>query len=63
VIALPESNDGVVSILSELAPSAQEQAHAMRGFDVTHRSILTSREAADWVSGILDAPLPKKKKK
>jgi pimeloyl-ACP methyl ester carboxylesterase len=61
VIALPESNDGVVSILSELAPSAQEQAHAMRGFDVTHRSILTSREAADWVSGILDAPLPKKK--
>lgn len=63
VIALPESNDGVVSVVSQLAPSAQQQARTIRGFDATHESILSSFETGNWVSEILAAPPAKKKKK
>jgi len=60
---LPESNDGVVAIASQLASGAQKQAQAVRGFNESHASILASREMADWVNEFLDTPPPKKKKK
>ncbi|MBK9990370.1 MAG: alpha/beta fold hydrolase [Verrucomicrobia bacterium] len=59
----PESNDGVVTVASQLAPGAQKQAQAIHGFNESHASILASREVADWVSEFLDTPPPKKKKK
>lgn len=60
---LPESNDGVVTVASQLAPAAQKQAQAIHGFNESHASILASREVADWVSEFLATPPPKKKKK
>jgi pimeloyl-ACP methyl ester carboxylesterase len=48
-MVLPDSNDGTVSIASELAIPAQNEAVAIRGFDETHMSILESAEAAKWV--------------
>jgi len=61
-IVMLNSNDGVVSVASQLALSAQEQAQAIRGFDESHVLILASPEVAAWVGEFLATP-PKKMKK
>ncbi|HET7537276.1 MAG TPA: hypothetical protein VFJ90_12530, partial [Candidatus Didemnitutus sp.] len=50
---LPESNDGTVSIASQLYPAAQAAARSIRGFDETHVGILDFEPAAKWVQSML----------
>lgn len=50
---LPPSNDGVVSVASQLAPPMQENAADVRGFDLPHAGPLHSDEAARWVGQCL----------
>lgn len=38
-----DSSDGTISLKSQLDPRAQDAAHAIRGFDEGHRSILDER--------------------
>ncbi len=59
-MVLPESNDGTVSIASQLYPPAQNAARSLRGFDQTHAGVLHFEPAAKWVESILlaDAPAP-----
>jgi pimeloyl-ACP methyl ester carboxylesterase len=40
-----ESDDGVISLASQLRPEAQDEAATIRGFDESHTSVLGSREA------------------
>jgi pimeloyl-ACP methyl ester carboxylesterase len=48
-----QANDGVVELVSELAPAAQHAAARIYGFNESHMSILASREASDTLNGIL----------
>ena len=50
---LPASNDGVVSVASQLAEPMQDQAADVRGFDLSHAETLQSDEAARWVQQCL----------
>ncbi|MCG3149096.1 MAG: hypothetical protein PCFJNLEI_02555 [Verrucomicrobiae bacterium] len=53
---LPESNDGTVSVASQLKPEAQADAAGMRGFNESHDAILHSAAAIRWVEEVLRAP-------
>ena len=48
-----ESNDGVVTVASQLEPRVQSHARTVRGFNETHTSILESVE----VSALLNSEL------
>jgi pimeloyl-ACP methyl ester carboxylesterase len=48
-----QANDGVVELVSELAPAAQAAATRIYGFNESHMSILASREASQTLNGIL----------
>jgi pimeloyl-ACP methyl ester carboxylesterase len=50
---IQEANDGVVTVASQLTPSAQSHARTVRGFNETHTSILENIE----VSALLNAEL------
>jgi len=50
---LPESNDGTVSVASQLKPEAQADAVRVRGFDETHVSVLSSLDVIRWVESAL----------
>jgi pimeloyl-ACP methyl ester carboxylesterase len=54
-MVLPESNDGVVSVASELAMPIQQAAASVRGFDLTHVGVLESPEVVRWVEGALQS--------
>ncbi len=48
-------NDGVVTLASQLAPEAQQQAARVIGFDADHRSVLRNPAVADEVNRMLAA--------
>lgn len=48
------SGDGVISLASQLRREAQLQAHALRGFDDDHMSILANREVLRYIGEILE---------
>jgi hypothetical protein len=50
-----DSSDGVVKLTSQLRDAAQEQAFAMRGYDESHVSILSSDAVIAEVYEILNA--------
>jgi len=50
-----ESNDGVVTLSSQLRLVAQEESVAVRGFDEGHVSILSNKTVIENISTILDA--------
>jgi pimeloyl-ACP methyl ester carboxylesterase len=52
-VLLPESNDGAVSVDSQLKAEAQAEAVRIHGFNETHISILQSDEAIRWVEDAL----------
>ena len=47
------SSDGVVPLVSQLRPEAQEEAVSVRGYDETHTSILESPAVAAHLNEIL----------
>lgn len=55
---LPAENDGSVSVASQLRPEAREDAVEVLGFDETHVSILSSRQALTAARTILDRAAP-----
>jgi pimeloyl-ACP methyl ester carboxylesterase len=55
---LPAENDGTVSVASQTRKEAVADAVETRGFDETHMSILTSREALTAARSILNAASP-----
>jgi len=50
---LPSSNDGSVSLESQLRWDAQRAAVEVRGFNAGHVSVLSSPELKAWIDGIL----------
>lgn len=50
---LPQSNDGTVSLESQLRWEAQRAAVEVRGFNAGHVSVLSSVELREWIDGIL----------
>jgi pimeloyl-ACP methyl ester carboxylesterase len=52
-MSLPPSNDGVVSLASQLAEQAQASAVSLRGFDASHVGVLSDGEAIHWVETLL----------
>lgn len=49
------NSDGVVALSSQLRRDAQQQAHALRGYNQTHAGILKSKDViADWLSFMAD---------
>lgn len=53
---LPESNDGTVSVDSQLRAEAQAGAARLRGFNESHVSVLHSTEVIRWVESALREP-------
>ncbi len=51
---LDNSNDGVISLSSQLYNKAQSQAHFIFGYDDTHGSILKSKEVINQINKILN---------
>jgi len=51
---MPYSNDSVVSLRSQLAPFAQNEAKRIYGYDLGHVPILSSEEAIERYKSILD---------
>lgn len=51
---LDNSNDGVISLSSQLYNKAQEQAHLIYGYDETHSSILKSKEVMLKINTIIN---------
>ena len=52
---LPDSNDGTVSVASQLDARAQKQARAIYGFDVDHMGILQNPECLEKLFDLLDS--------
>ncbi len=50
---MPKSNDGTVSVASQLRPEAQQDAAGIYGFDEDHMSILSNREVVELVERVL----------
>lgn len=50
---LPASNDGTVSLASQLAPRAQQEAKMLFGFDKDHTEILHDDELVEMIADIL----------
>ncbi len=48
------SNDGTISLASQLRTEAQIDADTTRGFDESHVGILTNQDVIDWVNQLLD---------
>jgi pimeloyl-ACP methyl ester carboxylesterase len=55
---LPPSNDGIVSVASQLADQAQASAVSLRGFDASHVGVLSDAEAIHWVGALLPPAAP-----
>lgn len=55
---LPSSNDGTVSMASQLDVRVQEQAIFQRGFDLNHMGIIQEKEVTDLFAQILDGMVP-----
>ncbi len=55
---LPSSNDGIVSLASQLAERAQASASSLRGFDASHAGVLSDTEAIHWVEALLRPATP-----
>lgn len=55
---LPPSNDGIVSVASQLADQAQASAVSLRGFDASHAGVLSDAEAIHWVEALLPPAAP-----
>jgi pimeloyl-ACP methyl ester carboxylesterase len=53
-VGIGESNDGTVTVSSQLLPGAQEDATRLYGFDETHQGVLASKEALQLVNRLLD---------
>jgi pimeloyl-ACP methyl ester carboxylesterase len=53
-LVLPAENDGTVSVASQIRPEAVEDAAAVRGFDETHISILSSPDVVQAMQHALD---------
>ena len=53
---LPESNDGTVSVASQLKTEAQAGAVRVRGFNETHVSVLHTDATIHWVEAALAEP-------
>ena len=53
-MVLPQSNDGAVSVASQLAAEAQADAVRLYGFDLDHVEILSDPKVIGTVYGILD---------
>ncbi|MEI6085275.1 MAG: alpha/beta fold hydrolase [Verrucomicrobiota bacterium] len=53
---LPESNDGTVSVDSQMKIEAQTEAVAMRGFNETHEGVLHTDATIHWVEDVLGKP-------
>lgn len=49
------AGDGVVPLVSQLRPEAQEEAASLRGFDETHTGMLTSPAVALHIRALLDS--------
>lgn len=58
-MVMPDSNDGVVSVASELAMPIQQAAAGLRGFDLTHVGVLESPEVVRWVESAMQSVAPK----
>ena len=50
---VPEQNDGVVTLASQLFAPAQREAHRLKGFDESHATILTCSEGAAFLADAL----------
>jgi hypothetical protein len=50
---LPTSNDGTVSLLSQLDPRAQRDAKMLFGFDKNHNAILSDDSVVETIESIL----------
>jgi pimeloyl-ACP methyl ester carboxylesterase len=57
-MSLPASNDGTVSLASQLAEQAQASAASLRGFDASHVGVLSDAEAIHWVEALLPSAAP-----
>jgi hypothetical protein len=55
-LVLPVENDGTVSVVSQLAPAAKEDARSVVGFDADHVGILSRPEVVELVEEFLAAP-------
>jgi pimeloyl-ACP methyl ester carboxylesterase len=53
---LPQSNDGTVSLASQLRPAAQAASVQLRGFNEDHVSVLRARDFERWLNAILHTP-------
>jgi len=53
-----ESNDGTVSVASQLRPAAQQNAARVEGFNETHMGVLESKEVSQRVNGLLERIAP-----
>ena len=50
---VPEQNDGVVTLASQLFAPAQREAKRLKGFDESHATILTCSEGAAFLTAAL----------
>ena len=50
---IPKSNDGTVSVASQLKPEAQADAASVHGFDEDHVSILSNHDVIELVERLL----------
>jgi hypothetical protein len=48
------SNDGVISVASQLRSEAQLEAVTQRGYDLSHTDILRDPEVSDRINSLLD---------
>lgn len=53
-LILDQSNDGVISLSSQLLKKAQQQAYSIHGFNESHISILNSKEVVTKINDILN---------
>jgi len=53
-LILDNSNDGLISLSSQLYPKAQEQAHKIYGFNESHVSVLKSQKTIQYINNILN---------
>ena len=60
-LVLPAENDGTVSVASQLAPRAKDDAVEVVGFDADHVGILSQAEVLRRVDEFLAAPVPPKR--